>query len=212
MKLNTPPPLAYKKKHTHWDDTLSFGKAFLKQPFSTGAIAPSSKYLAQRIVADLDLDRAKHVVEVGPGTGAITQAILGRLKESSQYLGIDLNPIFIQRLRLRFPDACFHLGSAEHLRSELNARQIETVDFVISSLPWTLFSPQRQHTILTEIVQSLSTQGEFTTFAYVHSLFLPSWRRFRRVLNEHFNSVSQSRIIWANLPPAVIYHCKNSLD
>jgi len=210
MKSNTPLPLAYKKKHSHWDDTLSFGNAFLNQPFSTGAIAPSSKYLAQRMVADLDLDRAKHVVELGPGTGAITQAILGRLKEPSEYLGIDLNPIFIQRLRLRFPDACFHLGSAERLRSELNARQIETVDFVISSLPWTLFSPQRQHTILTEIALSLSTQGEFTTFAYVHSLFLPNWRRFRRVLNEHFNSVSQSRIIWANFPPAVICHCKNS--
>jgi len=202
----TKPP---KKRH-RWVDTLYFWRAFLTNPFSTGAIAPSSPYLARRIIANLPLQRANAVVEVGPGTGAITAAILEKLGDNRKYIGIDLNPSFIDGLRRRFPETCFILGSAEHLKLRLAELKISQVDYVVSALPWTLFNPTLQHTILTEISETLGPSGEFTTFTYVHSLWLPSWRRFRGVLSAHFKSITRSSIIWANLPPAVVYHCKNT--
>src|SRR5215831_922962 len=92
---------------------VKFIGTFLRKPIATGAIAPSSRWLADLMTSDMNLDKAKTVVELGPGTGAFTQAIQEKLSPEALFLAIELNPEFADHLKQKFPKANIINGSAE---------------------------------------------------------------------------------------------------
>src|SRR3954467_1365757 len=94
---------------------MSITREFLRHPTRTGAVAPSSRRLAAAMVAGIGVERADHVVELGPGTGVFTEALLARLKPGARLTAIELNPRLADDLARRFTGVEVVIGSAEDL-------------------------------------------------------------------------------------------------
>lgn len=180
---------------------------FLRNPTKVGAIVPSSDVLAERIVCVANVKNARSVVELGPGTGAFTDKILDTLSPNAEFLAVEANPELAVLLRKKFPDARIIAGSAEHLVRICRTYQIETVDSVISGLPWAVFDDTLQHRILDAVHQILTDGGVFATFAYLHSCWFDAALRFRDKIYQHFSHVEKTPVVWRNVPPAFIYRC-----
>ncbi|HEY3480075.1 MAG TPA: methyltransferase domain-containing protein [Streptomyces sp.] len=177
---------------------MSITREFLRHPMLTGAIAPSSARLAETMTAGLGLERATHVVELGPGTGVFTEAVLALLRPEARLTAVEINPRFADALRERFPQVGVINGSAEH-------RTPDDIDVVVSGLPWTAMTADRQARILDVVTAKLVPNGRFTTFAYAHAAWTPPARRFAASLRSRFAVVERTSVVWENLPPAFVY-------
>jgi phosphatidylethanolamine/phosphatidyl-N-methylethanolamine N-methyltransferase len=187
---------------------LRFLATFIKHPFSVGAVAPSSRWLASRMLEDMELDRPQTVVELGPGTGAFTRVILDHMHPESVYLAMELNGKFAADLARKFPQINVVNDSAESLVSHLAKLGKRHADRIFCGLPWASFPPGLQRRIMTAVVSALRPGGRFATFAYVHAAWFPTARKFHHFLKSHFLQVSTTRVVWRNLPPAFIYRCE----
>lgn len=148
------------------------------------------------------------VVEYGPGTGAVTGAILERISPDTDFFAIELSSIFASAFEKRFPEVPVYRASVEQVVEICRERGIEQIDCVVSSLPWANFSDNEQDRLLDRMMAALGPDGQFTTFAYIHGLVLPSGRRFREKLQSRFSTVRRSDIVWRNAPPAFVYTCR----
>ena len=156
----------------------------------------------------LNWDRISVLAEYGPGTGAITKQILQRIENASPaFFAVEVNDTFASNLKRSFPELDLAHDSVANIESLLAERGHQQMDAVVSGLPWTAFSDELQDELLLPMLENLSDDGEFVTFAYVHGLPLKSAKRFRKKLNAHFNSVRISRTVWRNIPPAIYYTC-----
>ncbi len=185
--------------------TGTFLREFARSPFSTGSLVPSSRWLATEAVAAVPTQGRPVVVELGPGTGSITQAIQHRLAGRGSHLAVELNPRFAEMLEARFPAVDVLNADAAHLPDLVRARGHSQVDAIVSGLPWAMFSEDLQDSLLEAVTASLTSQGRFTTFAYLHALWTPPARRFRERLSANFHEVMMGRTVWRNLPPALVY-------
>lgn len=188
-------------------DNLRFLKRFLSNPVATGAIAPSSKHLAQTMVEDMGLSSADTVVELGPGTGAFTGAIADAVGEDTLFLAIELNREFADTLTERFPRVTIINESAEHLGRLLEENHAESADSILCGLPWAGFPDELQQRLMGGVLSGLKPGGKFATFAYIHAAWFPAARRYRQMLESHFDTVETSHVVWRNVPPAFVYRC-----
>ena len=172
-------------------DHARFLAAFVRRPFDTGAITPSSTHLARVIVDQMGIAEANTVVELGPGTGVFTKVIQDQLKPGA-----------------RFPGVQVVNDSVENLAHHLKAAGRHEVDTTISGLPWAAFSPGRQRILLDAAVDALRPGGRFATFGYSHAAWLPTGRKFRELLRSRFQHVETSKVVWRNMPPAFVYRCR----
>lgn len=182
-------------------------KEFLKHPMKTGSITPSSSYLADKMLENVNCENSEFIVELGPGTGAITKHIVSRLKSDCQFLALEINPEMIKCLQDEFENINIAPISAEILDQYLDENHLPKANHIISGLPWAIFNEKLQEAILRSIVKSLHSEGEFTTFAYMHALKLKPARHFKEMLDSLFNNVEVSSPVWRNFPPAVVYRC-----
>lgn len=181
---------------------------FLKHPFSTGAVCASSSALCGKMIGCPCFREAKTIAELGAGTGAVTACILSSLPQGTDFFTVELNPEVIPLLEKRFPGLAIYNESAEHLRRILDERNIKSLDMVISSLPWAIFPEDLQERLLDVILDVMSDDGLFVTYAYVVGALMPAGLRFRKCLKKKFGTVEQSSIIWQNMPPAFVYRCR----
>lgn len=193
------------------DDYRTFVAAALRRPAVVGACAPSSRGLGRLLAAVVPAVGAPAVAELGPGTGAVSQAIAARLPPAGRHLAVEVDPVFAAHLRARHPRISVVEGDAAELTGLLAAAGMSEVDAVVSGLPWALFDPERQRRVLAEIVRCLPAHGVFSTFAYRHAAWMSGARRFRRLVHEHFDQVVVTRTVWRNLPPAFAYVCHRPL-
>jgi len=186
-----------------------FIKQFCREPRTIGAIAPSSKKLANRMIQQINFDRARVIVEYGPGTGAFTRQVLNRINlKKTIFFGLELNEQMNRLASSHAPEITIFQDSASEIRKYLKQFGVEHADAIISGLPWAAFSERLQDEILEETVVSLPKDGVFSTFAYLHGLILPSGMRFRSKLKQHFSEVKTSPVVWGNVPPAIVYWCR----
>ena len=180
---------------------MSIIAQFLRHPLRTGAVAASSARLARAMTEGIGIETASVVVELGPGTGAITDAILPRMAPNARLVLVELNPALAARMAARYPDPRVRVvqGSAADL-IELVAPG--TVDVVVSGLPWTVMPAAVQGRILRAVDEVLRPEGQFTTFAYLHAARTPLARQFLGQLAGLFGSVERGGAVWSNLPPA----------
>lgn len=190
---------------------LQFFGTFLRKPANVGAVMPSSPALARSLVKDCPFRTARLVVELGPGTGAVTKLILERLGRRTDFFALELAEEHVRALRRRFPGLTVYHDSAENIRRYLPRHGAREVDCVISGLPWASMKRAAQERIMEEVHRALAADGAFTTFAYVHSAWLPRARHFREWLMQNFKHVAISRVVWRNVPPAFVYHCRQPL-
>jgi phosphatidylethanolamine/phosphatidyl-N-methylethanolamine N-methyltransferase len=200
----TPRPRPARKP----GQSVAFLGAFLSRPAMIGSIVPSSRHLARRIVETLDLRQARTVVELGPGTGVISDALLPAIPRGCRYIGVELNPSLARVFRRRHPGVTLVEDSAANLRAICDAAGVEAVDVIVSGLPWASFSRDLQVSILDAIAAVLRPGGVFVTFGYKMGTWLPAGRRFHRELApRYFPRILKSRYVWRNLPPAFVMQC-----
>ncbi|MCZ0983123.1 methyltransferase domain-containing protein [Streptomyces diastatochromogenes] len=182
---------------------MSITTEFLRRPLMTGAVAASSRRLAYAMTEGIGLERARTVVELGPGTGVFTDAILARLAPGARLVAVELNPVLAARLSATRRDA--RLTVVQGTAAELPAVVSEPVDAVVSGLPWTVMPQNRRGHILDAVTEVLAPGGRFTTFAYLHAAWTPPARRLTAELADRFHRLERSKVVWANLPPAFVH-------
>ena len=188
--------------------TLSFLKAFIAQPQQIGALVPSSRYLARRIADSVDWNTVQVVIECGPGSGAVTGALLHRMGSKRDFFAVELNQQCAAAFKQNYPDVPLYRASAAELVEICALHGVKQVDCLVSGLPWANFSNKEQEHLLEICLRVLSPDGQLITFGYPHGLFLSSGKRFRRLLDSRFRKVIKSQLVWRNTPPAFVYHCR----
>lgn len=184
------------------NDLIEFIKAALRNPLEVSTIFPTSRALAETLLAHGDVKPAQRIVELGAGTGAITRHLLPKLAKKEAYLGIELDPKMVNFLRTTYPSARFETGLAENLPQWV---QPASADIVVSSLPWTMFSDETQEKTITAILQALKPGGVFLTYVCSNAILYPGARKFIGRLRKGFSEVYRAPIEWRNIPPAFVF-------
>jgi len=109
------------KKTPRLDDEMQFIRSWFEKPLSTGAVMPSSKALARTMARYVDPKSAGPVIELGPGTGPATEALVQRGIDPKRLILVEFNPDFCRLLRTRYPAATVVQGDAYRLRRLLEA-------------------------------------------------------------------------------------------
>lgn len=182
-------------------DSLMMLANFLKNPKQTGSIAQSSKFLTREIVKNVDFKSSKCIVELGPGIGTFTKAILEKSNPDAKIICFELNKTFCSYLNKNFDDKRLIVvnAGADKIKDNLKKFNIEEVDCIISGLPFRNFPDKDKKKILKEIKDALSYKGRFILFQYTNNL--------SKMLKSHFKKVSR-RFVPLNIPPAFVYACE----
>ncbi|MCE0765653.1 methyltransferase domain-containing protein [Pseudonocardia kujensis] len=183
------------------------GWAFLcravRRPHLFGSPAPSGRLLAAQLAGLLPDSGTPTVVELGAGTGALTERIHERLPAGSRLLAIELDEVLAARLAARLPGVDVRQGDAERLPALLAEAGIARAEAVVTSLPWTLLPGHRRDAVLDAIAAALTPEGMAT--AVLTRTALPNRARdLRRAFDARFTEVETMPVVWRNLPPAVL--------
>ncbi|MFF4754395.1 class I SAM-dependent methyltransferase [Streptomyces sp. NPDC001270] len=182
---------------------VSITTQFLRHPLMTGAVAASSRRLARAMTHGVGLTDAALVVELGPGTGVFTDALLRLLPTDARLVSIELNPRLAARLAATRHDP--RLTVVTGAAADLARAAGGPVDAIVSGLPWTVMPAAERHRTLDAVAGSLVPGGRFTTFAYPHAAWTPPGRRFVADLSDRFALVERGPVVWPNVPPAFVY-------
>ena len=183
-------------------------KHFVKKPGEIGAICPSSPFLAKTITSEIGIENAQNIVEIGPGTGVFTEEIIPNLRKDANFFVIELNKDLHGLFQKSFPEIKAYNNCASELANIMKEENIDSIDVIISGLPWASFPEQLQKDVLTTIFDSLASGGVFTTFAYLQGFLMKGAHSFRALLKETFDEVETSKTVWRNFPPAFVYRCR----
>jgi phosphatidylethanolamine/phosphatidyl-N-methylethanolamine N-methyltransferase len=177
-------------------DSTLFLREWLVNPQRTGAVAPSSPKLAAAMARWLPRDPESFVLELGPGTGAVTAALIKRGLREDRLVAIEHNPTLAKLLRKRFPRAHIITGDAWQLDELLRGQPvpIPSVGAVISSLPLLNFPKEQVAALAQKIHSILGPRGRWVQYTYQIG-------KSRRRSADDFRLLA-SQIIWLNLPPA----------
>ncbi len=182
---------------TSLDRQRRFLGTLVNEPLSVGALAPSSRRLADHMA--VDIVPGSRVIELGAGTGSLTRAILDAGVEPSDLLVIEQNEAFSEMLRKRFPGIGVITGNALGLNRHAGALP-GPADFVVSGLPLLLFTPGRKLRLLYQVFSVLSEEGAFHQFTYGGRCPVE-----RAVLRRLGLEATLLRFTPMNLPPAFVY-------
>lgn len=177
---------------------------FLRSPRTVGAVTPSSRAVGEALVAHIDFSHPARLVELGPGTGALTAPIVEKLGPHIDFLAVDIDPAFCREIQKRWPGIDCVCASAEQLHALTVARGLFPVDHILSGLPFASLPMQMTRQILESINDSLRPGGTFTTFQYVHAYRLPSAVAFRKQMSGLMGGVPHVRLVLKNFPPALV--------
>lgn len=184
---------------------IQFLKQFVLHTTKTGAVAPSSKGLADLITDTAGLHSASAVIQFGTGTGVFTEKIIQKIPDETRFFALEINPDFVKATRKRCPQAVVYHDSAANAKKYLGELGISECDCIICGLPWAAFSEELQNELLDTIIDILRPGGKFLTFAYLQGLLMPAGMRFKKKLSTRFNSVTKTKTVWLNFPPAFVY-------
>jgi phospholipid N-methyltransferase len=194
------PTQATKKSALQLSSLALFARNFLKSPAMLGSVIPSSPFLVNDMMSQVDWERATVLVEYGPGVGTFTREILKRMRPDAILVAIELNTDFVQYLNHHIRDARFRVvhGSAARVRSILAEQNLAPADYIISGLPYRNMTDSLRRAILEESRLALQAEGSLLLFQYTSKL-LP-------YLRSSFSSVKLDFQLF-NILPALIFHC-----
>jgi phosphatidylethanolamine/phosphatidyl-N-methylethanolamine N-methyltransferase len=179
------------------DDEVRFLRSLIERPLATGAVAPSGKFLARAMARYVDPASNGPVVELGPGTGPVTEALVKAGVAPSRLVLVEFNPAFCKILHTRYPEATVVQGDAYSLRRLLETLLLQPAAAVVSSLPL-ITKPLRMRLRLVRDAFDLMLPGApFVQFTYSVASPVPTrLASFRAEASER---------IWLNLPPARVW-------
>lgn len=174
----------------------------IRQPHRVVALAPSSEALSRRMAAELPADRTGPVVELGAGTGKITQALLTAGVAPTDLHAFELNEDFVACLNASFPDIHVHHELAQNM-GDLGLTDVRAV---VSGLPFLSLPKSVQLAILRAAFRAMGPEGVFVQFTYG-----PNPPVAERVCKALQLKWTKSEKIWGNLPPARVYAFRRNL-
>ena len=178
-------------------DEARFLKAWLDNPSITGAISPSGRQLARYMAAQVDLSLPGPVIELGPGTGPVTQALIERGIAEERLVLVEYDPDFCKLLAARYPKARIIEGDAYALAKTLAGHLSEPAAAVVSSLPLLLRDEPERLAMLAEAFALMRPGAPMIQFTYGLKSPIPR-------AGQSFHS-RRSLPIWLNLPPAHVW-------
>lgn len=144
---------------------VEFFKGFLRAPSDVGSITPSSRFLERAIVSMARLDRVRTVVELGPGTGGTTRALLRAMPDASSLLAIELDPVFADIVAAqRDPRLLVHRGGAESIAEALQQYHLGAPQVVVSGIPFSSMPRDIGERIIRAIRSVLEPDGMFLAY------------------------------------------------
>jgi len=147
-------------------DEMRFLKSWVERPLTTGAVRPSSAGLSRLMASLVELERPGPVIELGPGTGVVTKALLERGVAPERLFSVEFNPEFCKLLERRYPDVRFIQGDAYDLKGTLSGVIDQPPAAVVSSLPLLTRPPQQRVDLLGQALDLLEPGAPFIQFSY----------------------------------------------
>jgi phosphatidylethanolamine/phosphatidyl-N-methylethanolamine N-methyltransferase len=185
------------KKPLRLDDEVRFLRSWIEKPLHMGAVMPSGRLLARTMAQYVDVESDAPVVELGPGTGAITNALIARGVDQKRLVLVEYNPGFCALLRDRYPHAKVIQGDAYRLRDSLRQVLGAPASAIVSGLPLVTKPMQTRLRLIRDAFLALAPGAPFVQFTY--SVAPPIPRSLPGV------STEASERVWINLPPARVW-------
>jgi phosphatidylethanolamine/phosphatidyl-N-methylethanolamine N-methyltransferase len=179
------------------DDEVRFIRSWMEKPLSIGAVTPSGKMLARTMAQYVDPEIPGPVVELGPGTGPVTEALVQQGVHPSRLVLVEFNPHFCQMLRKRFPDATVVRADAYSLRGAVAALVSAPAAAVVSGLPLVTKPMKKRLKLLSEAFALMQPGAPFIQFTYA---VMPPIPKALTGVN-----AEASERIWMNVPPARVW-------
>jgi phosphatidylethanolamine/phosphatidyl-N-methylethanolamine N-methyltransferase len=179
------------------DDEVRFIRSWLEKPLAIGAVTPSGKLLARTMARYVDPEIPGPIIELGPGTGPVTEALIGEGIDPQRLVLVEFNPAFCQLLRKRFPDATVVQGDAYSLRRTLSAVLDQPAAAVVSGLPLFTKPLTTRLRLIHEAFALMQPGAPFVQFTYATVPPIP--KALDRVRSEG------SERVWMNIPPARVW-------
>lgn len=178
------------------EDDAKFLKNWVKNPLQLGAVLPSSPLLAKKMAEQVDLAFEGDILELGPGTGPITESLLKRGIDETRLILLEFDPSFVTLLRQRFPKAQVIEGDAYALRKTLADFPLHSLAAIVSSLPLQTKQDKERLELLNDGFALLQPNAPFIQFTYAPLSPLPSSKKF---------TTKGSDPVWRNMPPARVF-------
>lgn len=185
------------KKPLRLDDEMQFIRSWIEKPLSTGAVMPSSKALARTMARHVDPNASGPVIELGPGTGPVTEALVKQGVDPARLILVEFNSDFCRLLRARYPAATVVQGDAYRLRRLLTTYVTEPVAAVVSSLPLMTKPLRTRLRLISDVMALLTPNAPFVQFTY--AMVPPIPKALSGI------TAQASELIWLNLPPARVW-------
>ncbi|HPF40406.1 MAG TPA: methyltransferase domain-containing protein [Phycisphaerae bacterium] len=178
-----------------------FLKKFLQKGKGISAATPSSRFLSEAVCNVVDFSKPSTIVEVGAGTGAITEVILENLRSHHRFVMLEFDPDFCDILRQRYPSVDLIQGDVGEIEGPLASRGITKVDYVLSGLPTPNLPPRSLAKMMRWLRRSLTPDGVFSQITVIPLYYKSFYKQL-------FADV-QYEMVWLNAPPGGVYYCRS---
>ncbi|MBV8924973.1 MAG: methyltransferase [Bradyrhizobium sp.] len=189
-------------KKPRLEDEVRFLRSWIEKPLHMGAVMPSGRLLARAMANYVDPDAEGPVVELGPGTGAITSALIDHGVDPKRLVLVEYNPGFCALLRDRYPQARVVQGDAYKLRDTLWNVLSAPATAIVSGLPLVTKPMMTRLRLARDAFTALAPGAPFVQFTY--AMVPPIPKSLPGV------STEASERIWMNLPPARVWVYRKS--
>jgi phospholipid N-methyltransferase len=188
-----------KTRPSRRSQVLLFARNFFKHPRMLGSLIPSSRFLIDEILGEIDFARARVIVEYGPGVGTITRHLLRRMRPDARLVAIEMNDDFVSYLR-DVADPRLHVvhGSAADVAAELARLGLDRADYVISGIPFSTMPVEVRTAIVRATRDALHPDGRFLVYQFS--------REVERYLEREFTHVKRD-FEPLNILPAQLWYC-----
>lgn len=176
---------------------MQFIRTWIEKPISTGAVMPSSRVLARAMARYVDPHSNGPVIELGPGTGPVTEALVRHGVDPARLILVEFNADFCRLLRARYPAATVVQGDAYRLRRLLENQIDQPAAAVVSGLPLVTKPLRTRLRLISDAMTLLAEGAPFVQFTY--AMIPPIPKELSGIRAE------ASELIWMNLPPARVW-------
>jgi phospholipid N-methyltransferase len=187
---------------SRYEQALLFARNFLKHPKMLGSVIPSSSFLIGALLKQIDFDKARVIVEYGPGVGTISVELLRRMRPDAHLVLIETNKDFVRFLKETINDPRLHvvLDSAAQVDRILADLGLDSADYVISGIPFSQLPEQVRQDVVLKTRDVLSPEGAFLVYQFTN--------RVERYLVQRFTHIDRDFEL-LNVLPARLFFCRN---
>lgn len=179
------------------NDRWTFFRAFLRSPRVVASVIPSSPVLEKRVVEAAQVRDAKVVVELGPGTGGMTRALLAAMPKDARLIAFERTSEFVRRLSTIDDDRLEVIeGCASTVAAALRERGLSGADAIVSGIPFSTLPADLAQTIASAVADALSPGARFVAYQVV--------ARVADYMNPLLGR-SQTAIELLNIPPTRVF-------